>query len=125
MSWLSSETHSFVACDHPGCIATVGHREYMAGDEVDRVSACTYAADAALRAGWHVPADEGETADRCPAHRLADAAQEYLAADDAYDDACGDEATRHGATCAQYQRARKARGALESALAVLAKGGAK
>ena len=69
MSWLSSDTHSYVACDAPGCTAAIGHHPYRADDDIDRVSACTYAADAALRAGWAVPVDAGEGHDRCPPHR--------------------------------------------------------
>lgn len=68
MTWRSTETVAFVACDHDGCEATVGEREYRAGDDVDRVSAMTYAADDGLRAGWEVPADVGEGHDRCPTH---------------------------------------------------------
>ena len=36
MSWLSSDTHSYVACDAPGCTAAIGHHPYRAADALAR-----------------------------------------------------------------------------------------
>lgn len=77
MTWRSDETHAFVACDFDGCEAATGHHPYRADDDTDRVSAMTYAADAALRAGWEVPAHKGEGHDRCPAHLTGETRLDY------------------------------------------------
>lgn len=70
MSWRSDSTHVHVACDHAGCTATFGRREYTPGNELDRVAALIEASEEARRAGWYVPGDDApDTDDRCPMHR--------------------------------------------------------
>lgn len=72
MSWCRDDTHVHVACDHDGCTATFGRREYTPGNELDGIAALIDASEEARRAGWYVPGDDApDPADRCPAHRPA------------------------------------------------------